>query len=184
VQDAITGNEELRDLTEPLQALAQFYRALNGRDIALMEQNWDNTGQAAMDNPLGGIKRSWAEIKPVYERLFRVGGSYHFGLYDYTMHQFGEIFYVVGRERSCLGPESGTGDEDPHHTRVSLRWQPLATGASPRLDRRSAAVGNVSGPGSVVLPTRHIASITARFSRAWRAPFVRIAPAGPPSMPR
>ena len=77
VQDAITGNEEFHDFTEPLQAQAQFYRALNGRDIALMEQNWDNTGQAAMDNPLGGIKRGWAEIKPVYERLFRVGGRYH-----------------------------------------------------------------------------------------------------------
>jgi hypothetical protein len=44
VQDAITGNEEPHGFTEPLQALAQFYRALNGRDIALMEQNWDNTG--------------------------------------------------------------------------------------------------------------------------------------------
>lgn len=30
-----------------------------------MEQNWDNTEQAAMDNPLDGLKRGWAEIKSV-----------------------------------------------------------------------------------------------------------------------
>ena len=55
--DAISGNEPQTYFHEPLQALAQFYRALNTRDLALMEQNWDNTDQAAMDNPLGGIKR-------------------------------------------------------------------------------------------------------------------------------
>ena len=99
VQDAITGREPQSNLAEPLQALAQFYRALNARDMSLMEQNWDNTDQAAMDNPLGGIKRGWAEIKPVYERLFRVDGSYHFEFYDYTLHRFGDVFYVVGRER-------------------------------------------------------------------------------------
>ena len=78
VQNAITGNEPQNDLSQPLQALAQFYRALNGRDLGLMEQNWDNSKHAAMDNPLGGIKRGWAEIKSVYERLFRMDGDYHF----------------------------------------------------------------------------------------------------------
>lgn len=102
MQDAITGNEELRDLTDPRQALAQFYRALNHRDMSLMEQNWDNTEQAAMDNPLGGIRRGWGEIKSVYERLFRVDGDYRFEFYDYTLHQFGEVFYVVGRERGSV----------------------------------------------------------------------------------
>ena len=127
VQDAITGNEELRDLTEPLQALAQFYRALNGRDIALMEQNWDNTEQAAMDNPLGGIKRGWAEIKPVYERLFRVGGNYHSEFYDYTLHQFGKIFYVVGRERGHVSARNQELEMKIRTTRVfrfdGSRWR-------------------------------------------------------------
>lgn len=99
VQEPITGNEELTDPREPLQALAEFYRDLNSRDMALMEQNWDNTQQAAMDNPLGEIRRGWAEIKPVYERLFRVDGAYHFEFYDYTLHKFSDLFYVVGRER-------------------------------------------------------------------------------------
>jgi hypothetical protein len=126
VQDAITGNEEFHDFAEPLQALAQFYRALNGRDIALMEQNWDNTEQAAMDNPLGGIKRGWAEIKPVYERLFRVGGSYHSEFYDYTLHQFGKIFYVVGRERGRVSARNQELEMKIRTTRVfrfdGSRW--------------------------------------------------------------
>jgi hypothetical protein len=40
-----------------MPALAQFCRALNTRDLDLMQQNWVNTAEAAMDNPLGGIKR-------------------------------------------------------------------------------------------------------------------------------
>ncbi len=127
VQNAITGNEELHDFTEPLQALAQFYRALNARDIALMERNWDNTGEAAMDNPLGGIKRGWPEIKPVYERLFCVGGSYHFEFYDYTLHQFGEIFYVVGRERGHVSARNQELEMRIRTTRVfrfdGSRWR-------------------------------------------------------------
>jgi len=102
IQQAITGNEPQTDLRQPEQALAQFYRALNTRDMALMEQNWDNTDQAAMDNPLGGIKRGWPEIRSVYEKLFRVEGTYQFEFYDYTLHHFGDVFYVVGRERGQI----------------------------------------------------------------------------------
>lgn len=91
-----------------------------------MEQNWDNTEQAAMDNPLCGIKRGWTEIKPVYERLFRVGGSYHFEFYDYTLHQFGEIFYVVGRERGRVSARNQELEMKIRTTRVfrfdGSRW--------------------------------------------------------------
>lgn len=127
VQDAITGREPQSDLAEPLQALAQFYRALNARDMSLMEQNWDNTDQAAMDNPLGGIKRGWAEIKPVYERLFRVDGSYHFEFYDYTLHRFGDVFYVVGRERGQVSKPGTELDMKIRTTRLfrfdGKRWR-------------------------------------------------------------
>ena len=126
VQDAITGNEPQSNLAEPLQALAQFYRALNARDMSLMEQNWDNTDQAAMDNPMGGIKRGWAEIKPVYERLFRVDGSYHFEFYDYTLHRFGDVFYVVGRERGHVSKAGAELDMKIRTTRLfrfdGKRW--------------------------------------------------------------
>jgi len=29
-------------------------------------------------------------------------GKYHFEFYDYTLHQSGDLFYVVGRERGDL----------------------------------------------------------------------------------
>jgi ketosteroid isomerase-like protein len=99
VQAAITGSEQHTDVHSPQYALAEFYRALNTRDMARMEANWGNTDDVAMDNPLGGIKRGWPEIRSVYERLFRFEGQYQFEFYDYTLHQSGSFFYVVGRER-------------------------------------------------------------------------------------
>jgi ketosteroid isomerase-like protein len=85
-----------------MQALAQFYRALNARDLEMMQQNWVNSADAAMDNPLGGIKRGWSEIKTTYEKLFNSNGTYRFEFYDYTLHEGGDLFYVVGRERGEL----------------------------------------------------------------------------------
>lgn len=51
IQVPVTGREELQDSSDPRRALAQFYRAINGRDLALMEENWDSSPEAAMDNP-------------------------------------------------------------------------------------------------------------------------------------
>jgi ketosteroid isomerase-like protein len=101
-QEPVTGHEDLGELSEPLQALAQFYKAINERDLARMEQNWDNSPEAAMDNPLGGIKRGWSEIRQTYERLFNTSGTYSFEFWDYTLHRSGDVFWVVGRERGWL----------------------------------------------------------------------------------
>lgn len=95
----ITGNEEKSTLTPIILALSGFYEALNSRDMEKMAQNWAQTDEAVMDNPLGGIKRGWDEIKAVYERLFSSQSEYYFEFYDYSLHATDEIFYVVGRER-------------------------------------------------------------------------------------
>ena len=102
VQVPVTGREYGGDQREPMQALAQFYHALNERDLGMMRQNWDNSEDAAMDNPLGGIKRGWPEISGTYEALFRSPGAYRFEFFDYTLHPSGDLFYVVGRERGEL----------------------------------------------------------------------------------
>lgn len=91
-QAPTTGREELGDLSKPTQALAQFYSALNARDLDLMSRNWDQDDEAVMDNPVGGIKRGWPEIRKVYERLFQGQAKFSFEFYDYTLH-------AVGRER-------------------------------------------------------------------------------------
>jgi ketosteroid isomerase-like protein len=106
-QDPITGREELGDLTQPLQALAQFYRAFNARDLKLAEANWDNSLDASMDNPLGGIRRGWDEIRTTYERLFNGPARVYVEFWDYTLHEAGPCFWVVGRERGTFQPASG-----------------------------------------------------------------------------
>jgi ketosteroid isomerase-like protein len=95
----VTGKENKEELTPMLLALSQFYEALNSRDMGMMSENWLQNDEAAMDNPLGGIKRGWEEIRSVYERLFGSSSEYYFEFYDYSVHSSGELFYVVGRER-------------------------------------------------------------------------------------
>jgi hypothetical protein len=70
VKEPITGREEPIDPATPTGALAEFYRAFNRRDLRLMEANWHADDEASMDNPLGGIRRGWDDIRTVYERIF------------------------------------------------------------------------------------------------------------------
>jgi ketosteroid isomerase-like protein len=95
----VTGQEDKEKLTPMLRALSQFYEALNSRNLELMAANWLQSDEAAMDNPLGGIKRGWEEIRSVYERLFGSAAHYYFEFYDYSLHLANGLFYVVGRER-------------------------------------------------------------------------------------
>jgi len=99
IQKVITGSEDQGGLTSAFQALVQFYCAFNKRDVAMMEKNWANNDEIAMDNPLGGIKRGWSEIRSVYERIFNGPAEVYVEYYDYTIHLTPEIFYAVGRER-------------------------------------------------------------------------------------
>ena len=108
VQKPITGQEDPRDLSMPRQALSHFYHAFITRDMAMMAQNWAQTDDIVMDNPLGGIKRGWSEIQPVYARLFEGPAQVYVEYYDYTLHETGELFYTVGRERGYLR----SGNED------------------------------------------------------------------------
>jgi len=129
IEKAITGEEQLTDGRDPLHALSEFYRALNSRDLKLMEENWDASEESVMDNPLGGIKRGWNEIMAVYEKLFQVDGAYHFEFHDYSLHRFNEIFYVVGRERGFLGADGPKLEMKIRTTRVfrfdGRRWRQI-----------------------------------------------------------
>jgi ketosteroid isomerase-like protein len=107
IQEAITGKEDQGQLTSPYQALVQFYCAFNSGDMYMMSENWAQSDYIAMDNPLGGIKRGWSEIRPVYERIFSSPAKVYVEYYDYTLHETAEMFYAVGRERGYfrLGDE-------------------------------------------------------------------------------
>lgn len=96
-QTPITGNEIYEN--DVLQALAQFYAGFNARDLKKVGESWAQLDESSMDNPLGGIKRGWEEIRSVYERLFTGPATVYVEFYDYTIHEVGDIFYAVGRER-------------------------------------------------------------------------------------
>ena len=98
-QEAITGKENQGELLSPYQALVQFYCAFNSGNMQMMAENWAQSDEIAMDNPLGGIKRGWSEIRQVYERIFSGPADVYVEYYDYTIHETAEIFYAVGRER-------------------------------------------------------------------------------------
>lgn len=99
VDQPITGLEADPDRRYPLAALGHFYRAFNGRDMASMRDNWSQSDDVAMSNPLGGIRRGWTEIAGVYERLFTGTARVYVEFYDYTLHETTDLFYAVGRER-------------------------------------------------------------------------------------
>jgi ketosteroid isomerase-like protein len=101
IEPTITGARYSADqaATTPEAALEQFYAAFNGRDIALMAENWAQTDEIALDNPLGGIRRGWADIRALYERVFSGPAVVYVAFHDYTLHVGQDLFYAVGRER-------------------------------------------------------------------------------------
>jgi ketosteroid isomerase-like protein len=71
IATAVTGNEPNNDSHDPAQALSRFYAALNARDLKAMQTNWSSDAEAAMDNPLGGIRRGWLQGRERLELAIR-----------------------------------------------------------------------------------------------------------------
>lgn len=92
------NGEESVDVSTPAGALAEFYRAFNRRDLEMMRSNW-HQDECVLDNPLGGIRRGWTEIEPLYMRLFSGPARVYVEFFDYTLHAGDELFVAAGRER-------------------------------------------------------------------------------------
>jgi ketosteroid isomerase-like protein len=99
---AIDGDETDLDPVQPLAALSAFYRAFNQRDLAAMASNWSHEDAASMSNPLGGIARGWPAIRAIYERIFAGRARVQVTFHDFTLHEAGDFFHAVGRERGTL----------------------------------------------------------------------------------
>jgi ketosteroid isomerase-like protein len=95
----ITGFEDKDNLAAPVRALSEFYKALNNRDLDGIERNWLESEQSVMDNPLGGIRRGWEEIRSAYKQLVNGPAKVRVEFYDYSLHQADDVFFAVGRER-------------------------------------------------------------------------------------
>lgn len=98
----ITGDEEAVDPHTPEGALAEFYRAFNSRDLALMEQNWAGD-EAVLYHELGGVRYGWTEIRELYEQtLLSSPAGVLMTFQDYRIDRFSDTFFAVGLERGLL----------------------------------------------------------------------------------
>lgn len=96
----ITGKENIEDIqNQEINALTQFYKAFNERNMNLMQNIWLNSTEASMNNPLGGIMRSWKEIESVYDKIFNGKAKVYVEFYDFTIHKTKNMFFATGRER-------------------------------------------------------------------------------------
>jgi ketosteroid isomerase-like protein len=129
IQEPITGNEELGDLSQPQQALAQFYRAFNTRDLKMIDENFARSDEVAIDNPLGGIRRGADEPHKMYEGIFKSPADVHVEYWDYTVHRAGDVFWAVGRERGTYRDGEIVKNLDIRTTRifqlVDGRWRQM-----------------------------------------------------------
>jgi ketosteroid isomerase-like protein len=129
IQNPITGAEDLGDLSQPQQALAQFYRAFNTRDLKMIDENFARTDEVAIDNPLGGIRRGANEPHKMYEGVFKSSADVHVEFWDYTIHRAGDVFWAVGRERGTYHDGEGVKTLNIRTTRlfqlVNGRWRQM-----------------------------------------------------------
>jgi ketosteroid isomerase-like protein len=129
IKEPITGNEDLGDLSQPRQALAQFYRAFNTRDLRMLNENFANVDEVAIDNPLGGIRRGADEPYKMYEGVFKSRADVHVVFWDYTIHRAGDVFWAVGRERGTYRDGDAVKELNIRTTRIYKltdgRWRQM-----------------------------------------------------------
>jgi limonene-1,2-epoxide hydrolase len=129
IKEPITGNEDLGDLSQPRQALAQFYRAFNTRDLRMLDENFAHSDEVAIDNPLGGIRRGADEPHKMYEGVFKSPADVHVVFWDYTIHRAGDVFWAVGRERGTYRDGDAVKELNIRTTRIFQliggRWRQM-----------------------------------------------------------
>ena len=129
IQTPITGNEHLGDLSQPQQALAQFYHGFNARDLKMIDENFAHSDEIAIDNPLGGIRRGADEPHKMYEAVFKSPADVHVEFWDYTIHRAGDVFWAVGRERGTYHDGDAVKNLNIRTTRIfqmiNGRWRQM-----------------------------------------------------------
>lgn len=98
----ISGSENENELNDKMKALSKFYKAFNEQDIDLMESIWDNNANSVMDNPVGGIKVGWQDIKDVYTKIFTSNAKVYVEFYDFIIQESADFFYITGKEKGTF----------------------------------------------------------------------------------
>lgn len=103
----ITGAEARVGDGSALDALMDFYRAFNARDLEGLASNWAEGDAPSMDNPIGGIRRGWPAIREGYARLFAGAARVEVAFHDFTSQGDEHWRLFVGREKGvCKTPET------------------------------------------------------------------------------
>lgn len=121
----IDGSFQLDDTFTAMFALNQFYRAFNTGDLHLMKNNWLNSDEVSLANPLGGLRRGWQDVESFYAALFSGRAEVYVEYFDFTIHESGEIFLAVGRERGYFRRD---GDEIELAIRTSRTYKKVKEG--------------------------------------------------------
>ena len=101
----ITGTETQASDGSPLDALIDFYRSFNARDLDGLAANWADGDTPSMDNPIGGIRRGWPAIREGYSKLFDGPANVQVAFHDFTSQGGGDWHLFVGLERGvCKTP--------------------------------------------------------------------------------
>jgi hypothetical protein len=104
-EQVITGAESLAGDGSAHDALIDFYRAFNARDIDSLARNWAAADMPSMDNPIGGIRRGWQSIHDGYLKLFDGPARVRVEFFDFTSQGGENCHLFVGRERGvCETP--------------------------------------------------------------------------------
>ena len=101
----INGTEASLGDGGAMDALIDFYRAFNGRDLDALAANWAQGNAPSMDNPIGGIRRGWQAISEGYAKLFSGPAVVQVAFYDFTSQGGDDWHLFVGREKGfCRTP--------------------------------------------------------------------------------
>ena len=101
----ITGAEARAGDGGPLDALIDFYRLFNARDLDGLAAIWVDGDAPSMDNPIGGIRRGWPAIREVYSKLFNGPATVQVAFHDFTSQGGSDWHLFVGREKgTCRTP--------------------------------------------------------------------------------
>ena len=102
----ITGGEQKAGDGGPRDALIDFYRAFNARDLDGLAANWMAGEEPSMDNPIGGIRRGWNAISEGYAKLFGGRARVTVAFHDFTSQGGADWHLFAGRERGhCTTPD-------------------------------------------------------------------------------
>lgn len=116
----INGNDDAL-LTEEEKILSLFYKAFNSRNMELMERSWLHSEEISMNNPIGGIRRGWEEIKTGYDKIFNSEARVFVEFYDYSIHKTDTMFFATGKEKGFFRTGETGFDLAIRTTRIFIR---------------------------------------------------------------